>query len=99
MWDLPGSGIEPVSSALAGGFFTTEPLGKPLDFMFLSFVYVAQLPVMFFFLKKHILLHLSYKKINFLSESSHRHNPFKGCFLFVFFSAGEGWAAPKKRQG
>ena len=28
MWDLPGSGIEPVSSALAGGFSTTEPPGK-----------------------------------------------------------------------
>ena len=28
MWDLPGPGIEPVSSALAGGFFTTEPPGK-----------------------------------------------------------------------
>ena len=23
MWDPPGSGIEPVSAALAGGFFTT----------------------------------------------------------------------------
>ena len=54
--------------------------------------------VLFFFLEKHILLHLSYKKIKFLSESSHRHNPFKGCFLFVFFSAGVGWAAPKKTQ-
>ena len=30
MWDLPGSGIEPVSPALAGGFFTTKPPGKPL---------------------------------------------------------------------
>ena len=29
MWDLPGSGIEPVSPALAGRFFTTEPPGKP----------------------------------------------------------------------
>ena len=29
MWDLPGPGIEPVSPALAGGFFTTEPPGKP----------------------------------------------------------------------
>ena len=29
MWDLPGPGIEPVSLALAGGFFTTEPPGKP----------------------------------------------------------------------
>jgi len=25
MWDLPRSEIEPVSPALAGGFFTTEP--------------------------------------------------------------------------
>ena len=29
MWDPPRSGIEPVSSALAGGFFTTEPPGNP----------------------------------------------------------------------
>ena len=29
MWDLPRPGIEPVSPALAGGFFTTEPPGKP----------------------------------------------------------------------
>ena len=28
-WDLPGSGIEPVSPTLAGRFFTTEPAGKP----------------------------------------------------------------------
>ena len=26
---LPHSGIGPMSPALAGGFFTTEPLGKP----------------------------------------------------------------------
>ena len=30
MWDLPRSGIEPMSPVLAGGFFTTEPTGKPL---------------------------------------------------------------------
>ena len=29
MWGLPGSGIKPVSPALAGGFFTTKPLGNP----------------------------------------------------------------------
>ena len=29
MWDLPGSGIEPMSPALAGGFFTTEPPRNP----------------------------------------------------------------------
>ena len=28
VWDLPGSGIKPISSALAGDFFTTEPSGK-----------------------------------------------------------------------
>ena len=27
--DLPNPGTEPMSPALAGGFFTTEPLGKP----------------------------------------------------------------------
>ena len=30
MWDLPGPGIEPVSPALAGGFLTTVPPGKPV---------------------------------------------------------------------
>ena len=29
MWDLPGSGLEPVSPALAGRFLTTAPPGKP----------------------------------------------------------------------
>ena len=28
MWDSPGTGIEPVSPALAGRFFTTELAGK-----------------------------------------------------------------------
>jgi len=27
--NLPNTGIEPLSPALAGGFFTTEPSGKP----------------------------------------------------------------------
>ena len=29
MWDLPGPGLEPGSPALAGGFLTTVPPGKP----------------------------------------------------------------------
>ena len=29
--DLPDPGIKPVSPALVGRFFTTEPPGKPLD--------------------------------------------------------------------
>ena len=27
--DLPDPGVEPASPAVAGGFFTTAPLGKP----------------------------------------------------------------------
>ena len=34
MWDLPGPGIEPVSSALAGRFLSTRPPGKPLNISF-----------------------------------------------------------------
>ena len=30
MWDPPGPGLEPVSPALAGGFLTTVPPGKPI---------------------------------------------------------------------
>ena len=30
MWDLPRPGLEPMSPALAGGFLTTAPSGKPL---------------------------------------------------------------------
>ena len=30
--NLPNSGIEPLSPALAGRFFTTEPPGKPTEF-------------------------------------------------------------------
>ena len=29
MWDLPEPGVEPVSPAMGGGFFTTESPGKP----------------------------------------------------------------------
>ena len=29
MWDLPGPGLEATSPALAGGFLTTAPPGKP----------------------------------------------------------------------
>ena len=33
-WNLPRSGIKPVSPALADRFFTTEPPGKPLNVEF-----------------------------------------------------------------
>ena len=47
MWDLSGPGIDPLSSALAGRFFTTVPLGKPLlvilnhFFSVLSLIYTS----------------------------------------------------------
>ena len=31
IWDLPRPGIEPMSPALAGGFLTIEPSGKPYN--------------------------------------------------------------------
>ena len=36
MWDLPRPGLEPVSPALAGGFSTTAPPGKPKAVIFNS---------------------------------------------------------------
>ena len=42
--DLPRSGIEPLSPALAGRFFTTEPLRKP-SLSFLLLLMGTQLPV------------------------------------------------------
>ena len=49
MWDLPRPGLEPVSPALAGGFSTTAPPGKPTDATFIcirkgqtgAFVYIT----------------------------------------------------------
>ena len=35
MWDLPGPGLKPMSPALAGGFLTTAPPGKPKTLGFL----------------------------------------------------------------
>ena len=37
MWDLPGSGLEPMSSALAGGFLTTVPPEKPYMYVYMHF--------------------------------------------------------------
>ena len=43
--DLPNLGIEPASPALAGGFFTTEPPGKPFQsnqpFLLIVILYIS----------------------------------------------------------
>ena len=38
--DLPGPGIEPVSPALLGRFFTTEPPGKPSNKLLIIIIFV-----------------------------------------------------------
>ena len=50
--DLPNPGIKPVSPALAGKFFTTEPPEKPKE------VYVS-------FINQHININLQPQKVNF----------------------------------
>ena len=44
MWDLPGPGIELVSPALGGGFFTTEPPGRILEWFATSFSKASSRP-------------------------------------------------------
>ena len=41
MWDLPRPGHEPVSPALAGGFPTTAPPGKPQFYFFYNFILIS----------------------------------------------------------
>ena len=43
LWDLPGSGLEPVSPALAGGFLTTVPPGKPYLLYFYFYLFLPAL--------------------------------------------------------
>ena len=38
MWDLPRPGLKPVSPALAGGFSTTAPPGKPTPHLLYPFI-------------------------------------------------------------
>ena len=49
MWDLPGPGLEPVLPALAGGFLTTVPPGKPEDVLLI---------LIFFFLNIYLFIYL-----------------------------------------
>ena len=39
MWDPPRPGLEPVSPALAGGFSTTVPPGKPLKIIIFNLLH------------------------------------------------------------
>ena len=58
MWNLPRSGVEPVSPALAGRFFTTGPPGKPLllPYFYTLFLHLYSWKVIW--RQKHGSLHL-----------------------------------------
>ena len=71
MWGLPGLWMEPVSSILAGGFFTSEPPEKPLFFFLMKLSYFLTLKQVFssnFFLKVSIYIFkkcMSFNSIHF----------------------------------
>ena len=48
MWDLPRPGLKPVSSALAGGFLTTAPSGKPNSHSLCTFFSVCFISTLVF---------------------------------------------------
>ena len=57
MWDLPGPGLEPVSPALAGGFLTTAPPGKPLNlvWIYLTLAQILLTNLIFYFCNVNLL--------------------------------------------
>ena len=57
MWDLPRPGLKPVSPALAGGFLTTAPPGKPKLNMILTLTspHILPLPTFSYFNKFNAL--------------------------------------------
>ena len=60
MWDLPGPRLEPMSPALAGGFLTTVPPGKPRAYILnLSTIPIFSLCIISFFAAIAILIALS----------------------------------------
>ena len=68
VWDLPGSGLKPVSPALAGGFLTTVPPGKPSVLSFASQIrhHLLQEGFLLNLLYPPLLLYLSSHPLTFL---------------------------------
>ena len=52
MWDLPRTGLEPVSPALGGGFLTTAPPGK-------SLFYISETLFNVWFKRRQVLMSVS----------------------------------------
>ena len=55
MWDPPRPGLEPVSPALAGGFSTTAPPGKPPYLLILDSPHVLSFFSPYLFLKSYYI--------------------------------------------
>ena len=66
MWDISGPGVELIFPARAGGFFTTEPPGKPLDFFKLHF-FLLFIPYLFF--SYHLLIYLDKTEALMISDT------------------------------
>ena len=64
MWDLPGPGVEPVSPALAGRFFTTGPPGKSSHWLFFFHLYLFIFKFYFIFKLYNIVLLLPNIEMN-----------------------------------
>ena len=58
MWNLPGPGIKPMSSALAGGFLSIVPPGKSYNFLFFFF-FEDQKPIFLIIQYVSIILHFT----------------------------------------
>ena len=59
MWDLPGSGLEPVSPALADGFLTTVPSGKSKTALILNYAGSKTFNTLFFFSNLYLFIYLA----------------------------------------
>ena len=68
MWNLPGSGLEPVSPALAGRFFTPKPPEKP-KILYLLMWYTEKAHHFCGFLFQDPLLQSNYEKTSDKSRS------------------------------
>ena len=79
MWDLPGLGIRPVSPAVAGRFFTTEPSEKPLEILLRMMISQLQALVHL----RDSILESSYHATNSPCYGSNTHHAPRLCHLAI----------------
>ena len=74
MWGLPGPGLEPVSPALAGGFLTTAPPGKPRGMISWCF-YLCDLEAWGLLVSFKLVNVLRWAKSQVMGQESKRQRP------------------------